>query len=122
MKKTLSIALSLCLGIPIFGCGAVKTSTPPAALAPGALNQFDSDTFRTLATAHAFAESAASNAPALTQTEKVALNQFIKYLNLADTLYAAYHAGAATQQAMQTSMNAVNTSEASYTATITGAK
>lgn len=122
MKKTLNLAFGLCLSIAIFGCGAVKTSTPPAALAPGALNQFDSDTFRALATAHAFAQSAASNAAALTQTEKSALNRFIQYLNLADTLYAAYHAGTATEQAMQTALNAVNTSEASYTAMITGAK
>jgi hypothetical protein len=122
MKKVFSIALGFCFLIPVAGCGAVKTSTPPASLAPGALNQFDSDTYRSLATAHAFAQSAAGNAATLTPTEKAALNQFIQYLNLADTLYVAYHSGAATQAAMQTALNAVNSSEASYTATITGGK
>ena len=121
MKKMLNVVCSLCLLIPA-GCGAVKTSTPPASLAPDALNQFDSDAYKSLATAHAFAQSAAGNGPTLTPTEKAALNQFIQYLNLADTLYVSYHSGAASQTAMQAALTAVNTSEASYTATITGGK
>jgi hypothetical protein len=121
MRNTFAFVLSLCF-IPICGCGAVKTSTPSAALAPGALNQFDSDTYRSLASAHGLAQSAAGSASTLTQAEKAALNQFIQYINLADTLYAAYHTGAATQAAMQTALDNVSSSEASYTATITGAK
>jgi hypothetical protein len=122
MREKFNLILSLCLFTALLGCGAVQAPTPAAALAPGALNQFDSDTYRSLASAHALAQSAASNASTLTQAEKTALNQLIRYLNAADTLYEAYHAGAASQSSMQTALNDVDSSEASYTATITGAK
>jgi hypothetical protein len=118
MKKTLFL---FCLLLPI-GCKTATSTTPPAALAPGALNVFDSATYEALAAAHAFALSASTNAATLTVTEKSDLNTFITALNAADILYAAYHSGAATQAQMQTSLNSVTTSQATFSASVTGAK
>jgi hypothetical protein len=99
----------------LVGCTVNSNPTPaPATLAPGATSQFDSDTFRALATAHAFATQAASNPAVLTPTQKVVLNQFIVDLNAADVLYASYHAGVATQAAMQASLTTVTSDQAKF--------
>lgn len=114
--STLVLCLALC------GCGAVKSTTPPAALAPGAISQFDSDTYRALATSHAVAQSAAGNAAKLTTTEKAALNQFIQYLNIADSLFVSFHRSLISQPEMQAALDNVTNSQAAYQATITGGK
>ena len=108
------LVLLCCLTLPpIMGC-TVNSPTPP--LAPGAINQFDSDTYRTLATAHGFAAQAASNPAVLTPGQKVVLNQFIVDLNAADTLYVAYHSGTVTQADMMTSVVAVQGDQAKFAA------
>ena len=111
--KTLVLAACLCL----VGCATATAPTPPTApLIPGAANQFDQDTYRALATAHAFAVQAQQNAVQnpVSATQKTILNQFITDLNAADVLYSAYHAGAATQASMQASLNQVKTDQANF--------
>lgn len=113
-------ALALCLALT--GCIHKPSSTNPAILIPGAANVFDQDAFRALDSAHAFATTAAANAPSLTAPEKQALNTFILALNSADTLYAAYHGGAATQAQMQTALDKVTASQSQYATAVTGGK
>jgi hypothetical protein len=85
-------------------------------LIPGANNQFDQDTYRALATAHAFAlqaqQNAVQNPPSATQ--KAILNQFITDLNTADVIYSAYHALQATQAQMQAALDKVKADQASF--------
>jgi hypothetical protein len=114
MKKILAtLALASLICVPI-GCKQVNANTPPNALIPGASNQFDQDTYRALATAHAFAQQAASNPAVLSAVQKKVLNQFISDLNAADLLYAAYHSGTATQAAMQSELTQVQADQTSY--------
>jgi hypothetical protein len=115
--KTKALLL-FCLLLPL-GCRPATSTTPPAALTPGALNQYDQDFYLTLSAAHGFALSAAAQAQVLSPAQKAALNQFITSLNAADLLYAEYHTGAATQASMQSSLNSVSTAEANYSKTIT---
>lgn len=95
MRKFLpTFCLILCLG-----CGAVNTATPPTAPPiANAVNQFDSDTYRALTTAHAFVQQAASDPSTLNPTTKTILNQFIADLNAADALYSAWHTAAVAAQ------------------------
>jgi hypothetical protein len=131
MKRPLPLTLSIALLVgsivslsagSLAGCKTATATTPPAALAPGALNQFDSDAYQSLSAAHAFAGSASANASTLTPTEIAALNTFITALNAADLLYISYHNGQATQVAMETSLNNVTMTQAAFSATVTGAK
>lgn len=108
MKKYL---LLVCL---LAGCKAATVTTPPAALIPGATSQFDQDTYKALATAHAFAQQAASNPAALSTTAKTILNQFIVDLNAADVLYSAFHAGQATVAQMQAALSTVTTDQSNF--------
>lgn len=120
--SALALSAVLCVGSSVMlGCPSATSTTPPAALAPGALNQFDQSTYQALAAAHAFATTAAANGSSLSASQKAALNNLIQALNAADVLYAAYHSGAATQAAMQTQLNAVTTAQASYASAVTGA-
>lgn len=94
----LTFCLILCLG-----CGAVNAPTPPTAPPiSGAVNQFDSDTYRALATAHAFAQQAASDPSTVNSTTKTILNQFIADINVADALYSAWHTAAVAAAASAT--------------------
>lgn len=109
MKKYALLAC-LCLA----GCKVATVTTPPAALIPGAINQFDQTTYQALTAAHAFAQQAASNPSILSVPQKTILNQFILDLNSADTLYAAYHSLQATQAQMQAALTAVQTDQAMF--------
>ena len=117
-KAVTTLLLAGCM----IGCTAATSTTPPAALAPGATSAFDQATYQALAAAHAFAISASTNAATLTAGEKSALNTFITALNAADVLYAAYHGGSATQAAMQASLANVTTTQAAFSAAVTGGK
>lgn len=99
MKRFLIISVLF-----LSGCVHSGIVTTPI---PGAVNQFDSDTYQTLATAHAFVESIKLNSKTLSANEKAIVNQLIVDLNAADALYSAYHtAGAPTSQqsAVQTAV------------------
>ena len=95
MRKRLVVAflvLTLAAGL---GCAAKKT---PAALPPGAINQFDATSFRVLSDAQAAINSVKSDIAAgkvtPTDEEKKVLNQIIADYNTANDLYQAYHSQA----------------------------
>lgn len=107
MKR--NYAQYLLLGIVFFwvafptGCN--KTSTNPATLAPGYINQTDQTLGETLASAHAFYQTlqqdAASGKWTPSAAAKTALNALGSSLNVAQPLYLAYHSGANTVTASQ---------------------
>src|SRR5580698_5535183 len=117
MKAAL-LALALC--IPMLGCGAVQTTTPPAALAPGALNQFDQDSYKALLALQASLKSLnasyAAN-PAQLASLKPALDQAATDYNIAELAWQTYHAAAtaANQTAVTNALNQVQTDIAKVT-------
>lgn len=78
----------------VAGCAHQVTAPLPV----GALNVFDADSFRTLADAHAAAESiqkqAAAGTVTLDASQKAVVNKAITDVNTADHLYKLYHASA----------------------------
>lgn len=128
MKRTaLAIGLVLALMIPMSGCKPASSTTPAAAMVPGATNSFDGATYETLASLHAFVGSLTSQITAGTFTptpaEKTLLNQMITDLDAAQVLYASYHSGAATQAAMQAALTQVQNDQTAYASSVTaGAK
>lgn len=110
-KLLASIVLGVTLMAPI---GCVKN--PVQAPIPGSINNFDSGAYQTLRTAHDIAKSLSDQAAAGTfkpsATQKAAINQFIADLNVADTVYAAYHNGAATQAQAQKAIDTVTAEQA----------
>ncbi len=105
--------LAICLvGAPI-GCTKNIVQAP----VPGSTNNFDSSAYQTLHTAHDIAQSLSSQAAAgsfkPSAAQKTVINQFIADLNVADTVYSAYHNGAATQAQTQTAIDKVTAEQAS---------
>ena len=103
------LAGAMALGA-LTGC-AVKSASQPGAptLIPGASNQFASDTFTTLLSAHdaydqAKADSLNANYPA--QLAAI-LPDFKLALNVAQLTFSAYIGGTATQTQVTSSLNAV---------------
>lgn len=127
MKRILSLALCLCM-VPILGCPAATSTTPPAALAPGYMNAADQQMGQILSGARTFyntiqcetralnwsqtsqqcvADSTITSPMTLSPVEKTAFNDFGAALNAANTVYLAYHNGTATQAAAQAAVNTV---------------
>lgn len=124
MKRFTLLPLALFAAMTI-GC-AHQVSAP----IPGSLNSFDSTAYQTLMVsrgiAQSFSDQACSNnggkpgcfAPSA--TEKTAINQFIADLNIAETVYVAYHQGAQPQAAAQAALSKVTADQASLPANIKG--
>lgn len=110
--------LAIFLALPIVGCKTVTGPPPP--LAPGYTNSFDQSAGQTLAAAHALVAKAITDYPSLTPpqqaVEKPILNTFVTAVNTADSVYLAYHSGAATQAQVQTQLDAVSTAQGNFTA------
>lgn len=119
------LLLSSMLLLPI---GCIHQVTAPI---PGSTSSFDSTAYQTLRTAHDIAQSFSTqacsnngNQPGCFNpkpAEKLAINQFIADLNIADVTYAAYHGGTQTQAAAQAAINKVTSDQASLPANIKGA-
>jgi hypothetical protein len=113
--KRFPILLLLCLGLT--ACPGTNPSNPttPAALAPGYNNATDQQLGSILSGARAFYTSIQQQSAAgklvLTSTEKMAFNTFGATINAAESVYLAYHAGTATEQAAQTAVTAVQTQQ-----------
>lgn len=123
MKKVLtSLLLSCALVLGTSSCAKTTATTPPAALAPGALNTFDQIAYQTLAGAHAFVATASANAATLTAAQKSALNVMINAVNVAQVAYISYHNGNETQAAVQVALNAVASAQTTYANSVVGTK
>ena len=94
MKRFTYLLLAATLLVPVMGCKTTAT-TPTQALAPGAVNQFDQQTYAVLSASQATLNSLKqSNVPAI----KTALNDAILAYNTAEAAYQVYHAAAAAGQ------------------------
>ena len=108
--KRCAILLAACLCV---GCHSASTTTPPAALAPGALNQFDQTSYQTLlavqATLNSLEASYKAN-PTQLATLKPLLDQASTDYNIAELAWQTYHAAAtaANQQAVTNAIAKVN--------------
>jgi hypothetical protein len=92
MKRSLILAAIL-----LTGCtNPPATTPPPAAIAPGYLNQTDQQMGEALAAARAFYTQIQTDIAKGTYTpsasEKTVLNAFATSLNIANAAYLAYHA------------------------------
>lgn len=115
MKRLLKLAAIASLGFSIgwlVGCTPAATNpTTPAQLAPGYSNQADQQMGEVLSGAHAFYQSIQQQSQAgtltLTPQVKQAFNAFGVSLNAAQSVYLAYHQGAATQAQAQAAVDKV---------------
>ena len=112
MKKTL---LTFCLLLPMIGCTAATSTTPPAALAPEYLSTADQTLGQSLAAVYAFVTQERTNYASLTATqqasEKTILNNLITATDYANTAYVAYHAGTQTLAQAQAALTTAQTAQ-----------
>lgn len=122
MKK---ILLALALFLPMDGCRAVQSTTPPATLAPGFSSQADQTMDQVLVGAKKFYTDIHAQVVAGTYNpapaEKTSLNTFASALNTAQVVYIAYHGGTATQAQAQAAVDGVTAQQTALQNTI-GAK
>lgn len=94
MKRFTCLLLALMLVVPAVGCKKA-TPTNPVILAPGAVSQFDEQSYAVLSASQATLDSLkASDVPAI----KTALNDAILAYNTAEAAYQVYHAAAVAGQ------------------------
>lgn len=105
--------LALCLCILPIGCKPATSTTPSAALVPGALNSFDQTSYQTLmavqATLNSLNASYKANPSGLASI-KTALDQASVDYNIAELAWQTYHAAATTanQSAVSAAIAKVN--------------
>ena len=111
MKRKILIEVGLVFVLLVtFGCGARP-------IHPGSANQFDSQSYDVVFTAHNVIEStktslANNEFPAgIVPNVKKALNDLIAAYNIADQAYLAYHNAAIAGTSTQAQMDAVNASQ-----------
>jgi hypothetical protein len=112
--KTISKLFMLCVvGVSLSGCAhQATTTTPPAALAPGAVNQFDQDSYAALMAAQASLNSlkaSYTSDPGGLAALKAPLNQAIADYDIAEIAYQTYHAAALTGSSTTAQQTAVTT-------------
>lgn len=116
MKKSL---LAFALSLSLLGCGAVKTVTVPATLAPGYSSSDDQVLGQSLAAVTGFRDQEVKNyatlSPALQAKEKGYLNTLIDAVNVANTAYLAYHSGLQTLAQAQSAFTAAQNAQTSFT-------
>lgn len=110
--KVAAVLLFGALMVPLSGCRAANSTTPPAALAPGALNQFDQDSYSSLMAAQAALNSLTTSVATDSNLAilKPTLNQAITDYDVAELAWQTYHAAAtaANQTAVTNALNTVN--------------
>ena len=82
--------------------GCPSTTTTPATLPPGALNQFDATSYTSLMGAQAVLNSVKADISKLPPDAKPALNKAIASYNTAEAAWQAYHASKSNDQAALT--------------------
>lgn len=111
MRKAAMLAILAAVMSVGLGCHKAVASAP----VPGAVNTFDSTTYRALMDAQAAINSLkgdiAAGKLAETPAMKTALNQAITDYNTADALWQTYHSSASTAQepALQAAINKLQT-------------
>lgn len=108
-----SLLLASLSSATLTGCKPATSTTPPAALAPGAVNQFDQDSYATLMAAQASLNSlkqSVAQDPANLASLKPILNQAISDYNIAEAAWQVYHAAAQAGSATTAQQTAVTTS------------
>jgi len=114
----ITLALALCLAFA--GCG-LKAQAP----IPGAVNQFDSDTYLTLSTAKGAIDQAKAELTAnafsgtVATNVKTAINVAVSTYNTADITYQAYHQAALAGTATATQQTAVTAALANLNTAVT---
>lgn len=113
--------LSIFLALPLMaGCGAVQSTTPPAALAPGYSSAADQAVGEGLAAVNSFVNQEKINYASMNSAqqgvEKTTLNTLITATNIANTAYTAFHAGTGTLPAAQSALTTAQNDQASLTA------
>jgi hypothetical protein len=97
-RMILSLVAAICI-LPLAGCPSTSSTTPPAALAPGAVNQFDQTSYATLMAVQASLKSLnasyAANPTGLAVLKPV-LDQAAADYNLAELAWQTYHVAATT--------------------------
>lgn len=110
----------------VVGCGAVNSTTPPAALAPGYSSIDDQNLGSTLAAADQFYNKLQSDQKAgnftPTAVEVTALNALQTALTVANPIYLAYHNGTGTLASAQAAVGKVSTAQTNAQILITGGK
>lgn len=106
------------------GCKSATSTTPPAALAPGALNSFDQSTYQTLMAFQAALNSLNASYkanPTQLATLKTPLDQAATDYNIAELAWQTYHATATTanQQALSASLSTVQSDVTSLNSAVT---
>ncbi|HEY3620738.1 MAG TPA: hypothetical protein VGK96_28375 [Candidatus Sulfotelmatobacter sp.] len=114
--KLASILLAGALLAPL-GC---KTASAPAAPpAPGYLNAQDQIIGQALASLDTFVRQATADyatlTPAQQASEKSALNNMVTAVNIANSLYLAYHNGTSTEAQAQTALVTAQSAQTNYT-------
>lgn len=132
MKALKFFLLSIMVLMPVSGCHSASSTTPPSALAPGYSSAADQQMSQILSGARSFystiqcetkgmswnqsasqcmTDATIASPLVLSSTEKATFNDFGKSLNLAETIYIAFHNGTATQQAAQDQVNIVQSEQ-----------
>lgn len=119
MKIRTSLALPALL-LALCGCGAVNSTTPPAALAPSYSSTADQSIGEGLAAVNAFVLQEKTNYAQATATvqaaEKTSLNALITATDLANAAYTSFHAGTGTLPAAQTALTSAQNAQAALVA------
>jgi hypothetical protein len=102
MRK-LKLASVIVALLVLAACPSTTTSTTPATLPPGALNQFDATSYTSLMGAQAVLNSVKADMSKLPPSAKPALNKAIASYNTAEAAWQAYHASKTGDQAALTS-------------------
>ena len=111
--KLRTLALSLLL-LPLLGCPAANSPTPP--LAPGYSSPADQTLGQSLAALNAFVMQEKINYAQLTVAqqapEKAVLNALIDATNIANQAYTNFHAGTGTLATAQANLQTAQTAQA----------
>lgn len=127
MRRIAVFLGSLCIVLLSIGCAHTPNTTqPPAAIAPGYLNQTDEDMGITLSGVRAFyshlQQDIAKGTYTPSDAEKTALKSLYTAINTAEALYIAYHASPSivTEDAANRAVQAAKQQQTALEPTIPG--
>jgi hypothetical protein len=122
MKMRIITVLAVCFLMLPLGCVKATSTTPAAALVPGAVNSFDQTSYTTLMTAQASYNSLLASYkanPTVLASLKAPLDAAAIAINLAEQAWQVYHAVAA---ATTTTPAQLATAQSNVTSSLTAAQ